>query len=180
MPSGVELDFVIKQMLWEGKPAAHIAKVLGLQVNSVYNVKAGRRGYYVEWPDGSVGSMADERAGAISRRDKGRGRSKELQQKYELQLGLEVGNSGGGSSAVIAPSSNVAHQELLERMEIAIDPCRILLSGKFKGSYPEEFQLLLNERNELKDLLDKGEKVGEKYVKGLTVKIEAAAKELLS
>lgn len=177
MTSGVEMDFVIKQMLWEGKPAAHIAKVLGLQVNSVYNVKAGRRGYYVEWPDGSVGAMADERAGAISRRDKGRGRSKELQEKYKMQLDMEIINSGSDSGAVIAPSSDEPHQELLERMEIAIDPCRKIAAN---GKYPEEFQSLLNERRELLDTIDAGVEVSEKFVGGLTVKIEAAAKELLA
>ena len=174
-----EIDSSVKVMLWEGKKAVDVAKLLGIPVNTVYNIKAGRRGYYVLWPNGQEGSMPMQREAVISRKQNGRGRHKELQSTYQLveqaeQFGQEQGMGPATQGTTGAPNVVVRDdvEEIVDprfdsyeqMMSVALDEYRS--KWAFANGYHQEILPVLSMRakymsGEIKLSLDEVKKLSD-------------------
>lgn len=143
-----QLDKIIKEMLWDGTAAVTVARFINISPNIVYNVKSGRRGFAVPWPDGSTGAMPLSREAIVSKQQKGRGRYKELQQAYNL---VEQVNTDAIPTVIITELS-AAYDEYTERMAHCLREYRS--RHALANGYHEEIKPLLDERARLLESLD--------------------------
>ena len=157
-----DIDYEVKKMLWNGDRACDIARQLEMPVAAVYNIKAGRRGYYVEWPDGSTGEMPLERAVAISKLAKGKGRHAALQKTYDMVV--EGSKHIPESSAEVNLADESPYTQYEERMDAVLEHYRkgrAVKNGVVQ--YDEEILPLIKKKNALIDLRDEWESGDDGY-----------------
>ena len=181
-----ETDSLIKAMLWRGEKPSSIGTALGIPIYIVYNVKAGRRGHYVEWPNGAIGAMPMVQAATVSKAQGGVGRSVAQQEGYKMiseaaaiseRMTADNANPPAIPEIVYAPTIDPRFDEYIEMMRAKLEIYRS--NWALKHGYHEEMEELLKSRSNLLCELDTGGKVGLGLFQSFAVDFCRAIDELL-